>query len=121
MEEDRFRRQTNPFSENYFERYEKLSERFEEKVNELKKNRDKFELMKTEKMFLSTTNNKYIEFIVNFFAGVFSHKNLYLITDKNRIKELNFEYILPQEIAQTKAKNISFLLFSFTFNLIIVA
>ncbi len=37
------------------------------------------------------------DFIVNFFASVFAHKTIYLITDKNRLKMLNFNYILAKE------------------------
>lgn len=37
----------------------------------------------------------YFEFAVNFFAAVFAQKNIYLITDKTRLKQLDFEYILP--------------------------
>ena len=49
------------------------------------------------------------EFIINFFAGLFANKNLYLISDKNRIKSLTFEYILPNKIEkQDIRENICF-------------
>lgn len=37
----------------------------------------------------------YFEFAVNFFAAIFARKNIYLLTDKTRLNQLGFEYILP--------------------------
>ena len=36
------------------------------------------------------------EFVVNFFAALFSKKEIYLLTDKNRLSMLNVDYFLPQ-------------------------
>lgn len=33
-------------------------------------------------------------FIINFFASIFTNKTIYLVTDKNRLNELDFEYYL---------------------------
>ena len=44
--------------------------------------------------------DEYFDFAVNFFAAVFAQKNIYLITDKTRLKQLDFEYILPQKSKQ---------------------
>lgn len=41
--------------------------------------------------------DNYFDFSVNFFSAVFAQKNIYLITDKTRLKQLDFEYILPQK------------------------
>lgn len=38
----------------------------------------------------------YFEFAVNFFGAVFARKNIYLLTDKTRLNQLDFEYILPE-------------------------
>ena len=37
------------------------------------------------------------EFVVNFFAALFSQKEIYLLTDKNRLSMLNVDYFLPKE------------------------
>ncbi len=37
----------------------------------------------------------YFDFAVNFFAAIFARKNIYLLTDKTRLNQLGFEYILP--------------------------
>ena len=37
------------------------------------------------------------EFIINFFAAIFAKKNIYLLTDKNRLSMLKFDYILPEK------------------------
>ncbi len=39
----------------------------------------------------------YFEYAVNFFASIFAHKNIYLLTDKTRLEMLNFEYFLPEK------------------------
>lgn len=41
----------------------------------------------------------YFDFAVNFFAAVFARKNIYLLTDKTRLNQLGFEYIIPAEPA----------------------
>lgn len=41
----------------------------------------------------------YFDFAVNFFAAVFARKNIYLLTDKTRLNQVGFEYILPDEPA----------------------
>ena len=46
------------------------------------------------------------EFIVNFFAAIFAKKNIYLLTDKNRLSMLNFDYIIPEK--PEKAENYNF-------------
>ena len=46
------------------------------------------------------------EFIINFFAAIFAKKNIYLLTDKNRLSMLKFDYILPEK--PEKAENYSF-------------
>lgn len=53
---------------------------------------------KKEEKNLILLGDSSFEFIINFFAGLFANKKLYLISDKNRIKSLNFEYILPNKI-----------------------
>ena len=47
--------------------------------------------------------DEYFDFAVNFFAAVFAQKNIYLITDKTRLKQLDFEYILPQKFSNIKS------------------
>ncbi len=37
------------------------------------------------------------EFVVNFFAALFSNKEIYLLTDKTRLSGLNFDYIIPEK------------------------
>ena len=39
----------------------------------------------------------YFEYAVNFFAAIFAHKNIYLLTDKTRLEMLDFEYFLPEK------------------------
>ncbi len=39
----------------------------------------------------------YIDFFINFFAAVFSDKKIHLVTDRTRLEQLDFEYILPQK------------------------
>ena len=36
------------------------------------------------------------EFVVNFFAALFSNKEIYLLTDKTRLLSLNIDYIIPE-------------------------
>ena len=43
------------------------------------------------------------EFVINFFAALFSKKEIYLLTDKNRLSMLNVDYFLPKE--PTKQEN----------------
>ena len=43
------------------------------------------------------------EFVVNFFAALFSKKEIYLLTDKNRLSMLCVDYFLPKEL--TKKEN----------------
>ncbi len=50
--------------------------------------------------------NDSFEFIVNFFAGLFSDKEIYLLTDKNKLSSLNVDYFLPK--APTQVKNLTF-------------
>ena len=50
--------------------------------------------------------NDSFEFIINFFAAIFAKKNIYLLTDKNRLSMLNFDYILPEK--PEKAENYIF-------------
>lgn len=38
---------------------------------------------------------RYFDYAVNFFASVFAKKNIYLVTDKTRLGQLDFEYIMP--------------------------
>lgn len=63
---------------------------------------------KKEEKNLILLGDDSFEFLVNFFAGLFAKKDLYLITDKNRIKELNFDYILPKKAEPTKVEKLSF-------------
>lgn len=37
----------------------------------------------------------YFEFAVNFFAAIFAKKNIFLLTDKTKLNQLGFKYILP--------------------------
>lgn len=37
------------------------------------------------------------EFVVNFFAALFSNKEIYLLTDKTRLSGLNIDYIIPEK------------------------
>ena len=37
------------------------------------------------------------EFVVNFFAALFSNKEIYLLTDKTRLLGLNIDYIIPEK------------------------
>ena len=37
------------------------------------------------------------EFVVNFFAALFSQKEIYLLTDKNRLSMLNVDYFIPKQ------------------------
>lgn len=45
---------------------------------------------KKDNVIISTENNYY--FIIQFFASVFSKKNIYLITDKTRLNTINIDY-----------------------------
>lgn len=45
------------------------------------------------------------EFIVNFFAGLFSNKQIYLLADKNRLKMLKTDYFLPQKFEKAAEVN----------------
>lgn len=64
------------------------------------------------KVFDKTRENAVIlfgdnsfEFIVNFFAGLFSNKQIYLLTDKNRLKTLKTDYFLPQKFEKAAEVN----------------
>ena len=41
--------------------------------------------------------NNYFNFVINFFAAAFTKKNIYLISDKERLKQLKVDYIIPHE------------------------
>ena len=41
-------------------------------------------------------------FVVNFFASIYSNKNIYLITDKSKLNNLEFKYSLLSEKFETK-------------------
>lgn len=41
--------------------------------------------------------NEYFDFMVNFFAAAFTGKKIYLISDKERLKQLDVDYIIPQK------------------------
>ena len=56
---------------------------------------NEFKKMPQENVVLFGEN--YFEFGVNFFASIFAKKNIYLITDKLRLKQLDVDYILPQK------------------------
>lgn len=41
--------------------------------------------------------DNYFNFAINFFAAAFTGKNIYLISDKERLKLLDVDYIIPQD------------------------
>ncbi len=53
------------------------------------------EFLKSSKENVVLFGDDYFNFAVNFFAAVFTGKNIYLISDKNRLKQLELDYILP--------------------------
>lgn len=57
----------------------------------------KFEFEKQKEKNVVLFCDDYFEYAVNFFAAIFSHKNIYLLTDKTRLKMLDFEYFLPEK------------------------
>ncbi len=40
------------------------------------------------------------EFAINFWAGIFANKEIYVLSDEKRLNFLNFKYILPTKITQ---------------------
>ena len=56
--------------------------------------KSEFEKKKEENVVLFCDD--YFEYAVNFFASIFAHKNIYLLTDKTRLEMLDFEYFLPE-------------------------
>ena len=56
-----------------------------------------FQSLNTKNIVLTYDNGFY--FIVNFFAALFAKKEIYLLTDKNRFKDLKFDYVYAENIA----------------------
>ncbi len=52
------------------------------------------------------SNRSNFNFFINFFASVFLDKEIYLLSDNNKIKELNFKYELLDEIAEKSVVNV---------------
>lgn len=57
----------------------------------------KLEFEKSEIQNVVLFCDDYLDFSVNFFASVFAHKKMFFLTDKNRLKQLDFDYILPAD------------------------
>lgn len=55
----------------------------------------KFEKSEIENVILF--GDDYFNFVVNFFASAFTKKNIYLISDKERLKQLKVKYIIPSK------------------------
>jgi len=53
-----------------------------------------------------TENN--FNFLIHFFAGIFSGKNIYILSDKNRLKNLDFEYVILDEVTGEGIDNYKF-------------
>ncbi len=49
------------------------------------------------------------EFIINFWAGIFANKEIYVLSDEKRLQSLNFEYILPDKITEKQEKTEEFI------------
>lgn len=48
------------------------------------------------------------DFMINFFAAVFAKKDIFLLTDKNRLNQLDVEYILPEKFSKFDTENYKF-------------
>ncbi len=55
------------------------------------------EFLKSPKENAVLFGDDYFNFAVNFFAAVFARKNIYLLSDKTRLAQLDDEYILPEK------------------------
>ena len=55
------------------------------------------EFLKSPKGNVVLFGDDYFNFAVNFFAAVFARKNIYLLSDKTRLAQLDDEYILPEK------------------------
>ena len=56
---------------------------------------DEFKANFTKNVVLLSGN--HFEFAVNFWAAVFAQKNIYLVSDEKRLKQLEVDYFLPSE------------------------
>lgn len=66
----------------------------------------KFLKSKKENVVILAGNN--FDFIIQFFASIFANKNIYLITDKTRLKNMEFEYDLLEEYIKEKNTDFNF-------------
>ena len=41
------------------------------------------------------------DFVIDFFAGIFAKKEIVLLSDKTRLRQLDFEYIIPMRMTST--------------------
>ena len=41
-------------------------------------------------------------FIINLFASIYSHKNIYIVTEEQKIKDLNIDYSIPKDSIMSK-------------------
>lgn len=57
----------------------------------------KLEFEQHNKKTVVLLGDESFEFIVNFFAALFSNKEIYLLADKNRLNSLTVDYFLPQK------------------------
>lgn len=59
--------------------------------------------LKDKKQNIVILNSDNYSFIIQFFACIFSEKNIYLVTDKNRLNDIDFDYdIAPNEFEETE-------------------
>lgn len=72
-------------------------------LKELIANQLRFIKGKKENIVILSGDN--FSFIINFFASVFAGKNIYLMTDKTRLNDINFEYSILENINFGKNTN----------------
>ena len=66
------------------------------------------EFLKSDKENVVLFGDSNFDFMINFFGAVFAEKNIFLLTDKARLKQLDIDYILPENFEEFDVENYKF-------------
>ena len=64
--------------------------------------------LKSDKENVVLFGDSNFDFMINFFGAVFAEKNIFLLTDKARLKQLDIDYILPENFEEFDVENYKF-------------
>ena len=64
--------------------------------------------LKSDKENVVLFGDSNFDFMINFFGAVFAKKNIFLLTDKTRLNQLDIDYILPEKFEEFHVENYEF-------------